>query len=1032
MKRNTLFLAALLFTVWGYAQTTANIADDEVLYQKCLELYNEGNYGAASHLLLEYLETQQLENDVLREENIRRASLLFAKTAVRLEKTEGEKRITRFVKMYSPDPIASGALREIADYYYNNRDYKEAEYYYNQINTWSLSKQEKEEVIFRKAYLLFIRKKFSAAKSKFGLVSYKGSKNYYPANYYLGLCNFYQEKYEEAIRSFKLVENNPRYKRYVPYYIAQIYFKQKRYDELIRSATEALEENYSLRNRNEMNQLVAQSYFELGDYKSALPYYEYFIERTSRLRVEDFYQAGFVYYQNGAYEKAKRYFEELGDDPSEMTQNGLYHLADCYLKIGDKNSARNAFYKCSQLNYDAEIRDESHFQYAKLSYELGYENDAIAAFQSIDSQSDNYDEAQRLLSKLFLNTNNFKKAERILGSMTNRSAALNEAYHKVIYYRGVEEYQSQNKKRSADYFQKASALNYDESARVMSLYWLAEMAHQKENYQRSNDFLDDYFVASRNVAVSEQTSQPLALYLTAYNYIKQSNYSKAKDYFNRSIVQIQRNRFQNPYIKDQILPDAHLRLGDCYFKENNYARALDNYGKVDISNNQNYVYALYQKAIIKGLKGNQVEKVIDLENIERRYPDSKYADDALYELGLTYLEIGEFNKARRPLDKLVLNYKDRSELANQAYLKLGLIAYNQGSTQNAIKYYRACLNNNPSPSEKNNALIALKEIYVDDLGDPDSYFELTEEMTGYSYSDAGKDSLNYQVAERQYEQGNYAESISEFTQYISKYPKGIFIIPAHYFRGEAKFIQKNYTAALQDYDYIVRRGRSEYYEDALLKAALISYNHEEDFSRALDYYTQLDRVAQSQEKKFEAQLGALRSAYKTGETDLLEEMANKVISNNLANNDQKGLAHYYLAKINYDRQRMELAEINFEKTRALLTNEFAAQARYFLAEIAYQNGQLSEAKERCNAANRQNTNYSYWLAKGIILLSDILKDQGDYFNAKAALESLIENYDEDQELLDVAKAKLEYLKTLDQQNIISRKKQSDELELQED
>lgn len=1027
-----MFLVALLFSIWNYAQTTANISDDEVLYQKCLQLYNEGNYGAASHLLMEYLEVQQLENDVLREENIRRASLLFAKTAVKLDKTEGEKRITRFVKMYSPDPIASGALREIADYYYNNRDYKEAEYYYNQINTWSLSKEEKEEVMFRKAYLLFIKKKFSSAKSKFALVSYKGSENYYPANYYLGLCNFYQENYEEAIRSFELVKDNPRYSQYVPYYIAQIYFKQKRYDELIRSATKALDENYSLRNRNEMNQLVAQSYFELGDYKSALPYYEYFIERTSRLRVEDFYQAGYVYYQNEQYEKAKRYFEELGDDPSEMTQNGLYHLADCYIQIGDKNSARNAFYKCSQLNYDEEIREESHFQYAKLSYELGYENDAITALQSIGPQSSNYTEAQRLLSKLFLNTNNFKKAEKILGSMTNRSTTLNDAYHKVIYYRGVEEYQSRNKDSAGSYFQKASALNYDESARAMSLYWLAEMAHQKDNFDRSNALLEDYFLASRDVSVSEQASQSLALYLMAYNYIKQGNFSKAKDYFNRSIVQIRRGTFQNPYIKDQILPDAHLRLGDCYFKENNYTRALENYAKVDFSNNQNYVYALYQKAIIKGLKGNQVDKVIDLENIEKRYPDSKYADDALYELGLTYLEIGEFNKARRPLEKLVLNYKDRSDLANQAYLKLGLIAYNQGSTQNAIKYYKACLNNNPSPTEKNNALIALKEIYVDDLGDPDSYFALTEEVTGYSYSEAGKDSLNYRVAERQYEQGNYAEAVSEFTQYISRYPKGIFILPAHYYRAEASFIQKNYTAALRDYDHIVRRGRSDYYEDALLKAALISYNHNQDFSKALEYYTQLDRVAQSQEKKFEAQLGALRSAYKTGETKLLEEMANKVISNNLANNDQKGLAHFYLAKINYDRQRMEAAEIHFEKANAMLSNEYAAQSRYYLAEIAYQNGQLSEAKERCNNANRQNTNYNYWLAKGIILLSDILKDQGDYFNAKAALESLIENYDEDQELLDIAKAKLEYLKTLDQQNIISRKKQSDELELQED
>jgi TolA-binding protein len=1032
MKQYWTFLLALVLATQVYAQKTANLSDEEVLYQKCLELYNEGVYGAVSHLLLEYLQNQKYSANTSREDNIKKAALLLAKSAVKLEKQEGEKRITEFVNMYSPDPIASGALREMADFYFNNRDYEQAERYYNKINTYALSKNEREEVNFKKAYLLFVRKKFASAKSKFTQVNYQGSAYYYPANYYLGLCNFYLGKYEDAIRDLNTVKDSKRYSRYIPYYIAQIYFKQKRYDELIRTSVASLENNYNLRNRNEINQLVAQSYFELGDYSSALPYYEYFIERTSRLRTEDFYQAGFVYYQNEKYEKAKRYFEELGDENSKLTQNGLYHLADCYIKIGDKNSARNAFYKCSQLNFDARMRSESHFQYAKLSYELGYDNDAILSLQKVSSTDKNYSAAQELLGKIFLSTNNFQKAEQVLGNMNNRSETLNKAFHKVIYYRGVEEYQSGRLDLAKDYFTKASGMRYDEGSRAMALYWLAESSYRNKNYRRSNAILDQYYAVSHNQNINEESGEAMALYLNAYNYIKLGNFERAQDLFNQAILQIRRGQFENSYIKNQILPDAHLRLGDCYFKANNYPKALDHYNKVDVSNNQNYVYALYQKAIIKGLRGDRVAKVLDLESIEKRYPDSKYADDALYELGLTYLEIGELNKSRLPLEKLAANYKDQSELINQAYLKLGLIAYNQGSTNNAIAYYKACLKNNPSPKESENALIALKEIYIDDLGDPDGYFSIKEEMTGSSYSNAGKDSLNYRVAELKYEDGNYTGAIAAFTNYIQKYPKGIFIISAYYFRGESHFISKDYSEALDNYDYIVNRGRSQHYEDALLKAALISYNHAEQFDKALKYYVQLDKVAQSQEKRFEAQLGALRSAYKVGDSKIVDEMANKVTGNNLANNDQKGIAYFYLGKINYDRHRMDGAEINFQKASSLLNNVFAAQARYYLAEISYQKGQLNEAKNRCSQANRLNTNYSYWLAKGIILLSDILKDQGDYFNAKAALESLIENYEEDQELIEIAKAKLENLKRLDQQNIISRKTDSDQLEFEEE
>ena len=63
-------------------------------------------------------------------------------------------------------------------------------------------------------------------------------------------------------------------------------------------------------------------------------------------------------------------------------------------------------------------------------------------------------------------------------------------------------------------------------------------------------------------------------------------------------------------------------------------------------------------------------------------------------------------------------------------------------------------------------------------------------------------------------------------------------------------------------------------------------------------------------------------------------------------------------------------------------------------------------------ANRESSGYPYWVARSVILLSDILAEKGDLYNARAALEALLENYNEDPELVQTARTKLEQLETL--------------------
>ena len=66
---------------------------------------------------------------------------------------------------------------------------------------------------------------------------------------------------------------------------------------------------------------------------------------------KEFYQLAFCQYKLGDCEKAKTNFLELSNLDSRMGQMANYYLADCYIKLNDRNSARSAFRKgvCHEL-----------------------------------------------------------------------------------------------------------------------------------------------------------------------------------------------------------------------------------------------------------------------------------------------------------------------------------------------------------------------------------------------------------------------------------------------------------------------------------------------------------------------------------------------------------------------------------------------------------------------------------------------------------------------------------------------------------
>jgi tetratricopeptide (TPR) repeat protein len=285
-------------------------------------------------------------------------------------------------------------------------------------------------------------KNFAQAKPLFNSIrQLKDDPNYIDANYYYGFLAFRDRNYTEALESFRIVETNPTYEATVPYYIAQIYYVQGRKDEAIKYAEAKLQAGKTQYYDLELKQLLGHAYFEKKHYAKALPFLEDYVNRSDKVRKEDLYELSYSYYQAANYNKAIEGFKQLSGKEDSLSQHAMYLLGDSYLKTAQKPNARNAFLFSSVNNSNQTQREISRFNYAKLSYELGYQDEALKSLRTFLSDYPNStytDEATELLVGALANTNNYADALTLLDGLKFPSANTKRLYPRILYGRATE------------------------------------------------------------------------------------------------------------------------------------------------------------------------------------------------------------------------------------------------------------------------------------------------------------------------------------------------------------------------------------------------------------------------------------------------------------------------------------------------------------------------------------------------------------------------------------------------------------------
>src|SRR5690606_11244765 len=506
-------------------------------------------------------------------------------------------------------------------------------------------------------------------------------------------------------------------------------------------------------------------------------------------------------------------FEKM-DEPDAYYQSAMIALGDAYIKTGNKQGARNAFFKASKLDFDPKLQEEGLFNYAKLSYELEFHQVALDAIQEYldtykSTNPSRREEAKTLHAEVLLSTKNYRLAVDVLESFPLTTKEAKAAYQKVTYYRGLEYYNERAFENAISMFMRSEANRYDEEIYALAIYWKAEAMYEVRKYKEAvtnfNKFLQ--LPAARKTEVYHYAN-----YALAYAAFRNDNYNTAANYFERFLAGGGKDG-----IDLNTRNDAIARLADSYFATKNYGKAMSYYDRLINSNAPSQDYALFQRGIIQGLQGNYDAKLATLNSVITKYPKSNYADDVAFEIPYTYFLLGQYDKAIEGLQAMVEKYP-RSSYVPRALLTIGLVQYNQDNLDAAKATFERVVSQYATTDEAKQAIRSIENIYMD-RNDAAGYIRYATSTNIGNLSQAEQDAHAFGIARNLFERGNYQAAVEAVNAYFDKFPKPINEKFARYIRGESYAQLGKDSEALHDFNIILNDWTSAYTEKTLISVS---------------------------------------------------------------------------------------------------------------------------------------------------------------------------------------------------------------------
>lgn len=969
------------------AQWSEIYASPDAEYTEGIALYQQGQFATAqAHL-------QNYQDD-----------FYYVACAFELRQPLAQKQLKEYLELHPYTPYASevhymlGVLRVEAGKYRGAR--KEL----SKAVKSELFRQHQDALSFYAGYAHLQMNDLGGAAREFESIKNHGGPYAQMATYYYGYAEYAKGNYAKALPALLSVEKTNKFGAIVPYYIVQMYYQQGQYDEVQSRAQVLLAQDPDKAvNRSELYRIMGEIAYQQQRYDSTIVYLKEYnrltAEEGSKPVREDLYLLGISQYKMGEAADAIATLKQVRPLMDSLTQSTQLHLGHCYRMQGQKEQAKMAYGaamrfagKGSESAVSQKTREEAMYNYALMTYEAGgMPGESVTAFTTFIKeypQSKHRTEVYSLLSSVFMNSKDYAQALNALNSIEDPTPDMVLTKQFLRYQLGTDAFLNGKYAVASGWFDELisnaslGALRGQKEASTYlreAWFWKAESEYRQGNYDEAAQAVSAF---RNHPDAAKSANYTIADYLQAYIYFQKKDYQPAATRFRMFVERA--DKTQATYA------DALCRLGDCAFAGRDFVEAEAWYKKAIETGGSGTDYAMFQRGYTMGLLNRHGEKVTEMDALVRQYPKSDYAADALYEIARAELRRNNTDDAIDAYDRLLRDYPN-SSLTRKAALEKAMLYYNDRRFDDAIAAYKTVVEKYPNSDEARAALEGIETCYVE-TNNVAEYLAYTKTLTGATVTASNEDSLTFAAAERLYLMNNDAEAIPALNKYILAWcDAGQHCVLARYYVADAYYRQGQKVEARQAYQKLAELRGNPYEEEAVMRVAEIAYD-EQDYQLALRYFQRLEGVASSARNTDIARLGVLRSAYFLGDNATTVQIASTLLSEPSTDAEVQDEARYNRAKAYLALNHVNSAKEDLEVLAEDVRTEHGAEAKYRLAQIAFDEGKLDQAEEQIMAFAGMNTSHQYWLARAFVLLADIYVARGDDFQAQQYLLSLQQNY----------------------------------------
>ena len=460
---------------------------------------------------------------------------------------------------------------------------------------------------------------------------------------------------------------------------------------------------------------------------------------------------------------------------------------------------------------------------------------------------------------------------------------------------------------------------------------------------------------------------------------QQKKYTAALTYFEKYVSESTNVEKKN---------NAVLRIGDCNYVTKNYTRALDNYNKVIKNNIAQVDYATYQKALVFGFLGQNVQKKIVLESLQKDFETSAYLDNSYYQLGNLFVSQNKKEEAILAYDNLI-NRFPKSPLLAKTQLKKGLVFFNSGENQKALAVLKQVVQNSPGTGEAVQAVKIAEQVYKE-IDEVDVYAAWVKTLEFVNVSDADIDKTMFEAVETRYLSNNLKEATLSGKKYIANFPNGIYSLTVHFYMAQSYYNLNEKEKAISYYENVVKTNNNEYTEISVSRLSQI-YLENESWDLASPLLLQLEKESSNQQNVIYAQSNLMKYYFVKENYQQTLLYTYKVLDNK--NSTEQAIADAYVfgARSAVFTNELDRAKEYYKKLETIGKGEVLAEANYYKALWLHNKNSYKESNAQIQILASKYQNYKYWGIKGLLLMAQNFHELKDDFQATFILKNIIEN-----------------------------------------